>query len=146
MNEQTFYDYLETQFVPYVQNLRAKLVQPNQRGILFMDNLYSPCSGRCLQIIADNNILVISFPPHTSHVFQMLDLVIFGAMKKHKASIEKNRDLNPSADLIFRVFRALELATCSTTIRASFQKAGFIYDVHGNSVILRVNEEKIRAS
>ena len=34
-----------------------------------------------IKILSENNILVITYPPYTSHIFQVLDKLLFGVLK-----------------------------------------------------------------
>jgi hypothetical protein len=63
------------------------------------------------------------------------------AAKKHLV-----RDLEESAQLdhIVRVFKAYELATPSTTIRASFKQTGFDYEQRDGIWYLIVNDQRLR--
>lgn len=45
-----------------------------------------------LQLLGQNGIKVFCFPAHTSNLFQELDLVLFGAMKKTQA----NQSVDPN--------------------------------------------------
>ena len=96
--------------------------------------------------MAENNIIVITYPPHTSHVFQVLDKLLFGVLKKHKKNIPKNDDIQPLIDHMYRIFHAYELSSCSTTIRSSFMKTGFEYFTKNNKLYLKMNKSKIQNS
>ena len=96
--------------------------------------------------MAENNIIVITYPPHTSHVFQVLDKLLFGVLKKHKKYIPKNDDIQPLIDHMYRIFHAYELSSCSTTIRSSFMKTGFEYFTKNNKLYLKMNKSKIQNS
>lgn len=91
-------------------------------------------------------ILVITYPSHTSHVFQVLDLLLFGVLKVRKKSIQKNDSISPKIDHLFRIFQAYEQSTCSVTICSSFVKAGFDYFSKVDINYLRLNREKIENS
>jgi hypothetical protein len=144
--ESLFYNYINDVFIPFVLKRRDSHNCPNQHAILFMDNLFAHCSDRTLQLLSQHNIRVISFPPHSTHIFQMLDLVVFGVMKHYKSTLKKANNIHPVADHLHRAFRAFELATVSSTIRASFEAAGFNYIIGENGYVLQVNVEKIRSN
>ena len=93
-----------------------------QQSSLF-DNFSSHLDLDLLEILADNLILVITYASHTSHIFQVLDLLLFIVLKVYKKSIPKNDQNSPKIDHLYRVFHAYELNTCSTTIRSSFMGA-----------------------
>jgi hypothetical protein len=41
-------------------------------------------------MLSGHDVKVITFPSHTSGIFQMLDLSFFGAFKRAKRSLSKN--------------------------------------------------------
>jgi hypothetical protein len=146
MNEELFINYITTQFIPHVFILRLQHMRYNQRAILFMDNLRSHCSERILQELGRKNILAISFPPHTSHLFQMLDLPTFGLMKSKLKETHLLAKLHPSADHLVRTLQSLKHACISSSVRAAFQKAGFDIVMEGEDPKLSFNSEKIQNS
>ncbi|OHT08942.1 hypothetical protein TRFO_22367 [Tritrichomonas foetus] len=145
MNEEIFYYYISEILVPYVNNKRENLKIKKEKAVLLMDNLSSHISDRVMEELSPNNIYIITFPPHTSHIFQVLDVSIFGILKNYLKSLPHKASLHVQVDLCWRTFRAFELATCSTTIRSAFEKTGFIIQ-HTNSKKIEINEEKIRNS
>lgn len=50
--------------------------------LLIVDNHTSHCSLPAYNFCRANGITVVSFPPHTSHKLQPLDLTVFGPLKK----------------------------------------------------------------
>jgi hypothetical protein len=62
---------------------------------------------------------------HTAHLFQVRDLLLFGRLKIAHKYIPRT-DADPTdTDHLVRIFKAYELVTTSTTVRASWKKAGF---------------------
>jgi hypothetical protein len=72
---------------------------------------------------------------YTSHLFQVLDLLLFGRLKATKKYTPR-ADADPTGtDHLGRIFKAYELVTMSTTGRASWKKAGSEYAnwmIHSN--------------
>jgi hypothetical protein len=93
--------------------------------------------------LARCGILVIT-DPHTSHIFQALDVLLFGILKKAKTYQRWDDTLRREVDHVLRLFRADEQATVSTTIRASGLKTGFHGETLDAATYLIVNETKIR--
>ncbi|XP_049315728.1 uncharacterized protein LOC115065987 [Bactrocera dorsalis] len=54
--------------------------------ILFLDNHVSHCSLTAIIFCRENGIHMITFPPHTSHKLQPLDVSVFGPFKKYLAT------------------------------------------------------------
>jgi hypothetical protein len=89
-------------------------------------------------------ILVITYPSHTSHIFQVLDVLLFGILKKAKKYQRRDDTLPRGVDHVLRLFRAYEQATASATIRASWLNTEFDYEMHDAETYLIVNGTKIR--
>ena len=146
ISKEVFNDHIINKFIPQVMNDRKFCGNNNLPAIIFLDNCSSHLDDMLLKILADNLILVISYPSHTSHIFQVLDLLLFGVLKVHKKSIQKNDEISPKIDHLYRIFHAYELSTCSTTIRSSFSRAGFEYYQKNGKNYLRLNRQKIENS
>jgi hypothetical protein len=64
------------------------------------------------------------FPPHMATVFQALDLVFCGALKKLKASIVGDFGEDSVDDQSTKLVQAYKQMATSLTIHESFRKAG----------------------
>jgi hypothetical protein len=140
-----FAQYIHEVFIPTLTSNRE---MPGCRGkpaILFLDNVRAHCSDRLMRELASLQVLVVSYPPHTSQMFQVLDRLLFGRLKLAKKHLV--RDLQESAQLdhVIRVFKVYELATTSTTIRASFRHTGFDYEQRDGIWYLILNDQRLRA-
>jgi hypothetical protein len=141
LNEELFFQYITAQFISHVFILRLQHSLFNERAILFMDNLRAHCSERILRELGSQNILAISFPPHTSHIFQMLDLVTFGQMKSQLKLTHPNPSLHAAADHLVRSLQALEFACISSSVRGLLRKQDSVFSsevkLQSFSLILR---------
>jgi hypothetical protein len=88
-------------------------------AIPFCDNRSAHCSDEVLGKLARCWILVITCPLHTSHIFQIVDVLSLGILKKAKKYQRQNDILRREGDNVLRLFRAYGQATVSKTIRAS---------------------------
>lgn len=146
VNKEIFNDHIINYFIPQVIKDRECCGFVTSPAILFFDNCSSHLDENLLKILAKNLIIVISYPSHTSNVFQVLDILLFGVLKNHKKYLPKNDNISPKIDHLYRIFHSYELSTCSTTVRSSFVKAGFNYIKKGGSYFLQLNREKIEKS
>jgi hypothetical protein len=77
----------------------------------------------------------------------MLDLVFFGIFKNYKRRISKDPSIPVMEDHTMRMFKALELAGASSTVRASFIQAEFLYQkAPDGRYTLGFDERKLRES
>jgi hypothetical protein len=51
-----------------------------------MDNCFIHTKSEVLAALRDDNVKMITFPPHTTQIFQTFDLCLFGVFKKKMQS------------------------------------------------------------
>ncbi|KAF1999405.1 DDE-domain-containing protein, partial [Amniculicola lignicola CBS 123094] len=56
---------------------------PREKRLLIMDNHGSHLTGKFLRFAIDHKIIVLCFPPHTTHLLQPLDVGLFGPLQTH---------------------------------------------------------------
>jgi hypothetical protein len=95
-------------------------------------------------LLGENRIIAFVFPAHTTNLFQALDLVFFGA-------IRKNRDLlanKPEVALVdgqsWKIIQACEQTATSFTIRLCFRKAGLLPNTQTRPFEFESNEQAVR--
>jgi hypothetical protein len=87
-----------TLFCKWLQVHRLTLAEQirGQKCLLYVDNCRSHCSLEALNIFQENNVKVISFPPHVTHILQPVDVSCARAFKselwKETKYFEKNMD------------------------------------------------------
>jgi hypothetical protein len=109
--------------LPYFVATRESLHLQDFAGVLLYDNCSSHIDEGIRQLLVDNNIRLVTFPPHTSHLFQPLDLVTFAAFKREKRKVHVGRPVGLQVWEITKLMKALERATDSTNNRAAFRQA-----------------------
>ena len=72
------------------------------------------------ETLAQHIVLVITYLSYTSHIFQVLDLLLFDVWKVHKKYFKKNDQIPPKIDHLYRIFQAYEQSTYSTSVRSAF--------------------------
>jgi hypothetical protein len=76
---------------------------------------------------------MLTYPPHTTHIFQFLNVLLFGRLKALRKYLAKDNDENRETDHVLRVFRAYEGVTTSRMIPRSWEKAGFAGDARSST-------------
>jgi hypothetical protein len=69
-----------------------------------MDNCSPHISDGVIAVLTNARVRVITFAPHTSHVFQMLDFVLFGALKKHASGLEMLNEESGTVAFILKLY------------------------------------------
>jgi hypothetical protein len=119
-----FKDYLTAVIIPYFAGTRQSLHLDGFPGVLLCDNCASHIDEEIMTLLARHNIRLLTFPPHTSHLFQPLDLVTFAALKREKKEIYCDQPDRSQVWQITKLMKALEHATDSSNNRAAFKRAG----------------------
>jgi hypothetical protein len=79
-------------------------------AVPLMDNCSARIAPAIIRLLSDYRVKEIVFPPHTSEVFQMLDLVFFGVLNHATKYLVKNKALLVILDCDIRMFKACESA------------------------------------
>ena len=69
---------------------------------------------------------MLGFPPHTTHLFQPLDLVLFGVIENPQNSLEHCDEMKKQTGFAAKLLQAFEKAPTSANIRSSFECAAFV--------------------
>jgi hypothetical protein len=67
---------------------------------------------------------MITDPPHSSSIFQVVDVLLFERFKAAKKHFVRDTPVSASLDQVRRGFRADGHATTNTIVRGSWGKAG----------------------
>jgi hypothetical protein len=78
--------------------------------------------------LAEHGILLITYPPHISHIFHVLDTLLFGKSKAAKKGPLRDLNQGRDPDHVMRIFRVYELATTSLAVRSSRGKPDFGFE------------------
>jgi hypothetical protein len=95
-----------------------------------MDNCSVHAQGDTLQMLADHRVRVLTFPPHTTHIFQSLNLSLFGNFKKrmnYRLSLETDET---TAGFIKRIFHMMEWNPVEDNRRSSFMQLSLTGDIN----------------
>lgn len=134
-----FIEWIKNSFIPYVENVREAKGIGNEPAVLLSDNCSIHVTPEVKELLGRNHIKFITMPPHSSNVFQPLDLVTFSSFKAHMKTAHTSFAKGSQADSIHKINRALEMATISSTNRHAFSAAGFKIDYNTQPNRVRIN-------
>jgi hypothetical protein len=77
-----FHDYIRSVFLPNLDALRSLEQFAMEDAVLLMDDCSCHVKEEVLNLLRDGRVRVIAWPPHTTHIFQELDLSLFGVLKR----------------------------------------------------------------
>jgi hypothetical protein len=139
-----FEGYIDTVFISAVEANRELHGCEKKPAILFRANCSARMSDSISQKLAHHAILVITYPLHTSHIFQVLNVLLFGLAKGAKTYQMGDDPLFFPVDHILRLFRRYQAAMTNATIRAAWKQAGFEYVNEDRTIYWSVHEQQIR--
>ena len=143
MNTKLFYSYLSEIIIPKIIKRRIKKNLEQSPALILMDNCSSHINESINILCQTHNIKLITYPPHTSHLLQPLDLLLFGLakMKQHSFTIYEGYP-----DIVQRVsdiINSIQRAGISNNIRSSFRRAGIEQNTEEYPPTIRINQELI---
>jgi hypothetical protein len=82
INAEIFLDYIQTVFLPNLAELRMLDALTEEIGVLMMDNCPSHVTDDIIGLLTEARVRAISFAPDTTQIFQVLDVTLFGVLKR----------------------------------------------------------------
>jgi hypothetical protein len=95
INAETFLDDIRTVFLPNLAELRTLDAFTEETGVLLMENCPSHVIDDIIGLLTEARARVINFAPHTTQIFQVLDVTLFGVLKRrlgYKLTFEDEKE------------------------------------------------------
>ena len=141
MNSELFQEYINF-FIRNVYLLKNNLNLPEELPVLlFLDSHSSRCCPEALKQCQRNNITVITFPSHLTHVLQPFDVVIAAPLKSYIKSLlrrykkqfldekdesEKLNEKEKQKIIIFSLLDGFSQASTMINLEQAFKKTGLV--------------------
>jgi hypothetical protein len=97
-------------------------------------------------MLREHDVKVISFPSHTAHVFQALDLSLFSVLKRKMHSKLPRGNDDRVVAFIQKAFHSLKKGFVPDNVRNAFKMLGFEFSIAKSPYTLLIREEKLRGS
>ena len=127
-------------------NQESKPANLQDFRLLLVDNHSSYCTGRFIMHCLQNRIILIAFPPHSTHLFQPLDVGLFSPLQNYysaqildHAQYSGGRGVSKE-DFLKYYHRARSRALTPHNIRSAFQASG-IHPCRARPVLDKLNLE-----
>jgi hypothetical protein len=144
MNSQLFAEYISMVLLPYIDELRSNGEFANKEVVLLIDNCSIHVQAETLQTLAGHRVKVITFPSHTTHIFQCLDLSLFGHFKVNdKLLLEGDEH---TAGFIKRIFHLIKQTLVGDNVRNAFIQLDLQYNIEATIYLLYFDEGVLRES
>jgi hypothetical protein len=111
-----------------------------------MDNCSSHASDDVIAVITRERVKIIIFASHTTHIFQILDVVLFGALKTNATGLTTLKEEQMTAAFIIKVYHEFKQTMIEVNIQGAFRSIIFIHDIDQIPYGLLFDEEKFRQS
>jgi hypothetical protein len=105
-----------------------------------MENCSVQVRGDAIQMLADHRVTVLTFPPHTTYIFQNLDLSLFGNFKKRMNYRLPLETEETTASFIERIFHMMKQTLVEDNVRSSFMQLGLTYNINSIPYVLIFDE------
>jgi hypothetical protein len=128
VTKEILFDCKTSLLIPYIDNLRGSTLYQNEIAVLLMDNASVHYDEELNALCGAHKILILTFPPHTSQIFQPLDLCLFSAFKAEKGLLKPELPRNSREGQIVLLIEAWEKSSVSRNVRKSFHCAGITID------------------
>jgi hypothetical protein len=96
-----------------------------------------------IALLTSLRVQIITFAPHTTNIFQVLDVVLFDAMKKQATGLEMLEEEQPAAAFLLKVYHDFKQTIIEVNIWGAFAAIGFSFDIAHNPYGRLFDEEKL---
>jgi hypothetical protein len=143
MTNYLFLEYINHIFIPEIERRRSILGDQNARAGVLWDGLLPHTQMEVLELLSRNNVEALVLPPHSSHLTQPLDLLLFGLFKRQYHQYHLSKLVSPLSNRLLKGMSALHSVSTPWNIQASFGRAGIRINFDNNSLCV---EKKLNGS
>jgi hypothetical protein len=104
VNRKSFAEYIKSTFIPHVTRIHAARGIEQEEVPLLMDNYPSHLTCDVRDLLNTVRVRVVTFAPHTTRIFQLLDLTIFGMLKREGKYHLPFSDLGTMVNFVYNVY------------------------------------------
>jgi hypothetical protein len=146
MTAALFQQYVTTVLIQVINQAGTNDQWAGKPAILLMDNWSIHTKPEVLKMLREHDVKVITFPPHTTQVFQTLDLSLFGVLKRNmQYKLPVGNDDRVVA-FIQKAFHSVKQTFVPDNVRNAFKMLGFEFNIAKSPYTLLLREEKLRGS
>jgi hypothetical protein len=145
-NGEIFPEYIRMVFLPNFNELRSLEEFTDEDAVLLMDNCSSHVGEEVLSLLRDASVRVITLAPHTTHIFQELDLGLFGVLKRQGRYVLPFDDDQTTTIFLLKIYRTFRQTMIEQNIWGAFQEAGLGFNTSSEPYRIRFSEEKLRST
>jgi hypothetical protein len=100
---------------------------------MLMDYCSAHLTDELIRLLTEIRVRVITFAPHTTQIFQVLDLTLFGVLKRHPRYELPFENGNATVEDIMKVYHHFRQTIVPPNGRGIFQAVRFDFDRRNES-------------
>jgi hypothetical protein len=128
INAEIFLDYIRTVFLPNLAELRKLEAFTEETGVLLMDNCLSHVIDDIIAVLTEARVRATTFAPYTTQIFQVLDVTLFGVLKRclgYKLPFEDEKE---TVRFIMKVYHDFKQTMVEPNTCGALRSIGFEFD------------------
>jgi hypothetical protein len=146
VNGKLFLEYINIIFIPYLNELWESEEFAECEAVLLMDNCSPHMGEAVIALLTDVRVRIVTFATHTTQIFQVLDVVLFGALKKHATSLTMLDEEQLVAAFLIKVYHDYKQTMVEVNTWGAFAAIGLTHDITQDPYGPIFDEEKFRQS
>jgi hypothetical protein len=146
VSAELFLDDINSIFISYLNELPQLEELARCEVMLLIDNCSPHLGDAVIAVLTRKYVRVITFAPQITHIFQVLDVVLFCALKKRAIRLSTLDQEQSAAAFIIKVYHDFRQTMVEVNIWGAFLTIGFSYGISQNLYELLFDEEEFRQS
>jgi hypothetical protein len=122
INAEIVEEYTRIVFLPNLDELRSLEEFAVEDAILLMDNCLSHVGEMILNLLCDAKVRVIIWHPHTTQIFQELDISFFGVLKRREQYRLPFDEDDGTAVFLLKTYRTFKQIMIESQYLGSFSR------------------------
>jgi hypothetical protein len=124
-NEQPFADYINRAFLPILGKVPTNPSLVSRLALPLINNCKAHMGDVVQKVLADYGMMMMTYAPHTTDVFQILDISPFGVFKLIKSNADESGMVHEVTNHVVKITCAIQRSCSPPNRQRAFQKAGF---------------------
>jgi hypothetical protein len=124
-------DYIRRVFLSALPNLRQRADLTDEEVVLLMDSCRPHVTQEVLDFLTEACVRVVTFAPHTTNIFQILDLTLFGVFKRQRQYRLPFETENHTSNFLLNIYKDFLSTMIDTNIWTAFRGIGLSFDEIG---------------
>jgi hypothetical protein len=144
INAKIFLEYDRNVFLSCLVCVRGLGAFTAEEAGLLMDNCSAHVTDDVIRLLTDATMRVITFAPHTTHIFLVVDLTLFGALKRRPRYELPFETDHATVKFMMKVYHDFRQTMVPSNVWGAFHALGLDYDTRKEPSRLLFDEGKLK--